>query len=176
MTRSPRVTLAAAALATVLAAGCGSTVAGAGRAAAARAQARLPLAASLTVPGAASWAVVEMGGSSSKFENFWQLVARRAGTARWTLATPPGVADNGGLVAASLGGAALVTGVNPSQDLQFSPLATTRDGGTGARACCRPGWPASRLRSPPVPAAGCWPSPTAAWPRCRRQGEPAGRA
>jgi hypothetical protein len=129
MTRSPRVTLAAAALATVLAAGCGSTVAGAGRAAAARAQARLPLAASLTVPGAASWAVVEMGGSSSKFENFWQLVARRAGTARWTLATPPGVADNGGLVAASLGGAALVTGVNPSQDLQFSPLATTRDGG-----------------------------------------------
>lgn len=129
MTRSPRVTLAAAALATVLAAGCGSTVAGAGRPAAARAQARLPLAASLTVPGAASWAVVEMGGSSSKFENFWQLVARRAGTARWTLATPPGVADNGGLVAASLGGAALVTGVNPSQDLQFSPLATTRDGG-----------------------------------------------
>jgi hypothetical protein len=129
MTRSSRVTLPAAALAAVLAAGCGSTVAGAGPPAAGRTQVRLPLAASLTVPGAASWAVVEMGGSSAQHENFWQLVARRAGKARWTLATPPGVADNGGLVTASLGGAALVTGVNPSQDLQFSPLATTRDGG-----------------------------------------------
>ena len=40
------------------------------------------------------------------------------------------MADNGGLVTAPLGGPALVTGFNPSQDLKFSPLATTRDGGT----------------------------------------------
>ncbi|MGD0686067.1 MAG: hypothetical protein ABSA03_13230 [Streptosporangiaceae bacterium] len=127
--RRARGTLPAAVIAAVLATGCGSTVAGAGPSAAAPTQVRLPLAASLTVPGAASWAVVEMGGSSAQHENFWQLIARRTPAARWTLATPQGVADNGGLVAASLGGAALVTGINPSQDLRFSPLATTHDGG-----------------------------------------------
>jgi len=127
--RPSRVTLPAAALAAMLAAGCGSTVAGTGVPAAGRTHVRLPLVTSLTVPGMASWAIVDMGGSSAAYENFWQLITRRAGTARWTLATPPGVADNGGLVAASLGGAALVTGVDPSQDLRFSPLATTRDSG-----------------------------------------------
>ena len=91
----------------------------------------------MTESGGTSWAVIDMGGSGAKLENFWQLFARPALTgpartasaARWSLATPPGVADNGGLVAAPLDGPALVTGFNPSQDLTFSPLATTRDGG-----------------------------------------------
>jgi hypothetical protein len=114
----------------VLAAGCGSTAAATGPRASAPAAIRLPLVSSLTVPGGASWAIVEMGGSSAAHENFWQLIARPAGPAKWSLATPPGVADNGGLVAASLGGGALAAGFNPSQDLTFSPLAITRDGGT----------------------------------------------
>jgi hypothetical protein len=71
-----------------------------------------------------------MGGSSAQHENFWQLIARPAAAAQWSLATPPGVADNGGLVGASLGGASMAAGFNPSQGLTFSPLAITRDGGT----------------------------------------------
>lgn len=124
----PRTARIAAALAAILIAGCGSTRAAAPAPAAARA-ARPPLVTSLTIPGGPSWAIVEMGGASAQHNNFWQLVTRPAGAASWRLATPPGVADNGGLVAASPGGPALVAGFNPSQDLTFSPLATTRDGG-----------------------------------------------
>lgn len=127
--RSPRAVLLGAALTAVLAAGCGSTAAAAGGPASAPAVIRPPLVTSLTVPGGASWAVVDMGGSSAEHENFWQLIARPAGAAKWSLATPPGVADNGGLVGASPGGGALAAGFNPSQDLTFSPLAITRDGG-----------------------------------------------
>jgi hypothetical protein len=130
MTVPRRAALPAAALAAVLAAGCGSTAAGTGPRADTRAAIRPPLVTSLTVPGGASWAVVDMGGSSAQYENFWQLIARPAAAAKWSLATPPGVADNGGLVGASLGGASLAAGFNPSQDLTFSPLAITRDGGT----------------------------------------------
>jgi hypothetical protein len=134
LVRSPRVVLLAAVLVAVLA-GCGSTPAGPSTRASAPAAIRLPLATTLTESGGTSWAVIDMGGSSAKLENFWQLFARpatasAASAAGWSLATPPGVADNGGLVTAPLGGPALVTGFNPSQDLKFSPLATTRDGGT----------------------------------------------
>jgi hypothetical protein len=134
--RSPRLVLLAAVLVAVLA-GCGSTAAGTSARASAPAAIRLPLTTTMTESGGTSWAVIDMGGSGAKLENFWQLFARPALTrpartasaASWSLATPPGVADNGGLVAAPLDGPALVTGFNPSQDLTFSPLATTRDGG-----------------------------------------------
>ena len=53
---------------------------------------------------------------------------RPAGASRWSLVTPPGVADNGGLVAAGAG-ASLVVGFRPSQNLVFSPLATSTDAG-----------------------------------------------
>ena len=124
----PRAARIGAALAAILVAGCGSTPTAAPAPAAVSA-ARPPLVTSLTIPGGPSWAIVEMGGSSAKHNNFWQLLTRPAGTASWRLATPPGVADNGGLVAASPGGPALVAGFNPSQDLTFSPLASTSDGG-----------------------------------------------
>lgn len=117
------------AVVTILAAGCGSTHAAAPAPAGARAATGRSLVTSLTASGGTSWAVVEMGGSSAKHDNFWQLMARPAGAARWVLATPLGVAANGGIVAASPGGRGLVAGFNPSQDLTFSPLATTRDGG-----------------------------------------------
>jgi len=70
-----------------------------------------------------------MGGSAASEDNFWQLFTRPARATAWKLVTPPGVADNGGLVMAPSGGGALVVGIRPSQGLVFSPLATTSDGG-----------------------------------------------
>jgi hypothetical protein len=70
-----------------------------------------------------------MGGSAAQHNNFWQLFARPAGSPNWKLVTPPGVADNGGLVLADTGGRSLITGFRPSQYLAFTPLAVTRDGG-----------------------------------------------
>jgi hypothetical protein len=88
-----------------------------------------PLATSLVTPQG-TWAVAVMGGSAASENNFWQLFVRPAGASRWSLVTPEGVADNGGLVAASgAGGASLVVGFRPSQDLTFSPLASTSDTG-----------------------------------------------
>jgi hypothetical protein len=69
-----------------------------------------------------------MGGSVATHNNFWQLFVRPAGSTAWKLVTPPGVADNGGLVAAATG-RSLITGIRPSQYLTYTPLALTRDGG-----------------------------------------------
>jgi hypothetical protein len=69
-----------------------------------------------------------MGGSAASHNNFWQLFIRPAGTTRWTLATPPGTADNGGLVLAAAG-QSLITGFRPSQYLTFTPLSATSDNG-----------------------------------------------
>jgi hypothetical protein len=88
-----------------------------------------PLATSLVTPQG-TWAVTVMGGSAASENNFWQLFVRPAGASRWSLATPEGVADNGGLVATGgAGGTSLVVGFRPSQDLTFSPLATSGDSG-----------------------------------------------
>jgi hypothetical protein len=103
----------------ILAAGCG------------KARAEHTAAATLAPPSlstslvtsAGTWAVVPMGGSPA----FWQLVRYSAGS--WSIETPPGVADNGGLVLAGQGGHSLVAGFRPSADLTFSPLAITADGG-----------------------------------------------
>jgi hypothetical protein len=88
-----------------------------------------PLQTSFADGTGTGWAVVEMGGPAAQEENFWELFARPAGAAPWRLVTPAGVADNGGLVAAPAGGASLLTGFLPSQDLTFSPLAATSDSG-----------------------------------------------
>jgi hypothetical protein len=90
-----------------------------------------PLPASLStslVTGQGTWAVAVMGGTAADDNDYWQLFVRPTGAGRWSLATPPGVADNGGLVAAG-GGAALTVGFRPSQNLVFSPLATSTDAG-----------------------------------------------
>ena len=88
-----------------------------------------PLQTSFADGTGTGWAVVEMGGSAAQEENFWEMFARPPGSAAWRLVTPAGVADNGGLVAAPAGGASLLTGFLPSQDLRFSPLAATSDSG-----------------------------------------------
>jgi hypothetical protein len=107
-----------------LAAGCGSQVAPV-TAPALRIQ-TAPLSTSLVTPQG-TWAVTVMGGPAADDNNFWQLFVRPAGATRWSLVTPEGVADNGGLVAAA--GASLVIGFRPSQALAFSPLATSSDTG-----------------------------------------------
>jgi hypothetical protein len=88
-----------------------------------------PLETSFASTAGTGWAVVEMGGSAAQENNFWQLFVRPAGATTWRLATPLGVADNGGLVVASPGGESLVTGFRPSQLLTYTPLAASSDNG-----------------------------------------------
>ena len=86
-----------------------------------------PLNTSL-VTAQGTWAVAVMGGPAAAHDDFWQLFVRPAGASRWALATPQGVADNGGLVAAA-GTTSVTVGVRPSQNLAFSPLATSTNAG-----------------------------------------------
>jgi hypothetical protein len=128
MTRHARRSATIACLAAlVTAAGCGSAAparpAGTGVTVPA-----VPLDTSLSTP-AGTWATVVMGGSAAQQNNFWQLFIRPSGGTRWTLVTPPGTADNGGLVLAGGTAQALVTAFRPSQDLRFTPLTRTSDGG-----------------------------------------------
>jgi hypothetical protein len=104
-------------------AACGSAGASHGGTQAAPPASSLTLATSVGGPGQPGWAVVEMGGSAKDYDNFWELFARPSGSAQWKLATPAGVASNGGIMM-SASGTGLIAGVGPSQDLTFSPLAT----------------------------------------------------
>jgi hypothetical protein len=88
----------------------------------------VPLATSMTTATGQTWAIVAMGGSAAAENRFWELFTRLPGASQWKLETPPGVADNGGLVAAVSSGA-LTVAFEPSQDLTFSPLAQTGNGG-----------------------------------------------
>ncbi len=92
------------------------------------AQVRVPLDGSL-VTATGTWAVLKMGHLDQLANSFWQLfVLHRAGS-RWSLVTPPGFADNGGLVVTPNEGTSLVTGFPANQLNHFSPLAATSDGG-----------------------------------------------
>jgi hypothetical protein len=73
-----------------------------------------------------------MGTLSDPLNTFWQLFYRPNATARWTLVTPPGVADNGGLVASPspIAGGPLLAGFEPNQALRFSPLALSGNAGS----------------------------------------------
>ncbi len=86
-----------------------------------------PLSTSL-VTAQGTWAVAVMGGAAGSDNAFWQLFVRPAGASKWSLVTPEGVADNGGLVAAGTP-ASLLVGFRPSQNLTFSPLAASTDTG-----------------------------------------------
>jgi hypothetical protein len=76
-----------------------------------------------------SWVTLPMGDLSDPNNTFWELFHTVPGASHWSLATPPGVADNGGLIESASAGTAVV-GVLPSQLLRFSPLAQSADGGT----------------------------------------------
>ena len=123
--RGPAV-LGAALLAAGVLAGCGSTAAG--HTAPAAPDVHLSLATSAGYPGG-NWAVLVMGGSAAEHNNFWQVFVRPGRAAGWKLATPLGVASNGGIAVAAEGGPALAAAIRPSQDLSFSPLASSSDNG-----------------------------------------------
>ncbi len=90
---------------------------------------------------------------------FWEVFVRPAKSATWQLVTPPGVADNGGLVAATGAGSGLTVAVRPSQDLEFTPVSATADAGAS--------WSTDGPISHGVAASPArWPSPAASWPPC----------
>lgn len=128
MTRTAAAAAAAAVVA--LLAGCGSTPApGHGTPAATTGISGPALATTVDSPDGTDWAIVDMGGSAAQYENFWELFVRPSGTTSWKLATPVGAASNGGLVATPVGTGTLLSGFRPSQDLTFSPLASSPDAG-----------------------------------------------
>jgi hypothetical protein len=93
---------------------------------------QVPLDATSAV-GSAVEVVIPMGRLNDRLETFWQLFFRSTATSRWTLSTPTGVADNGGLVVSTStntdGATVSLAGFEPSQDLDFSPLASSTDQG-----------------------------------------------
>jgi len=77
-----------------------------------------------------TWAIVPMGHANVPFNIFWQVFFRSADGSSWTLVTPRGVADNGGLVMTSGAEDPVTVGFLPNQNLLFSPLALTSDKGS----------------------------------------------
>jgi hypothetical protein len=105
--------------------GTGPTAAGSGASTMSEA---LPLVSSVGTAGL-STVVLPMGHLTDPTNTFWELFVRPSGATSWTLRTPPGVADNGGLVVDVSTTDALTAGFLPSADLTFSPLARSTDGG-----------------------------------------------
>jgi hypothetical protein len=97
-----------------------------------------PDPSSTTTPALAT-AVFAMGRLSDPANTFYELLDRPSGTTGWTLATPPGVADNGGLVVGPSVTGAVTAGFLPAADLTFSVLATRAAGATGWSADDVPG-------------------------------------
>lgn len=96
-------------------------------AAASDAASTIPLATSLAATGG-TWADLAMGHVRQPVNTFWQMFRLAGSTSRWSLVTPPGVADNGGIVSTAAPGRPLVAGFETSRDLGFSPLASTTSG------------------------------------------------
>jgi hypothetical protein len=87
-----------------------------------------PMSSSFLTPSG-SWAILPMGHLGDPGNTFWELFFRRSGRTDWTLVTPPGVADNGGLSAAADPDGSLAVVFSPNDLLTFSPFATTSDNG-----------------------------------------------
>ena len=68
--------------------------------------------------------------AESPLNTFWQIFFRASGAASWTLVTPTGVADNGGLTLTAASDGSVTAGFEPSQLLHYSPLARSDDEGS----------------------------------------------
>jgi hypothetical protein len=117
----------------------------------------LPLPAGVSTPSQSAVSL-PMGHLGDPDNTFWELFLRSATSGLWTLRTPTGVADNGGLVVAVPAGGPVTVGFLPSQLLRFSPLAQTSDGGK----TWMPGDLSAGLVSAPDALAGGPPGPTTA--------------
>jgi hypothetical protein len=116
-------------------AGCTASSASVPRQVSTSAGPTIPLSTS-SVTATTTWATLAMGHLDDPLNRFWQLLTLNG--SRWQLVTPPGVASNGGLVAA-VGSTSVLAGFGASQDLQFSPLARTADQGSSWQAGVLPG-------------------------------------
>jgi hypothetical protein len=86
------------------------------------------LASGVSTPAQSSVSL-PMGHLGDPDNTFWELFLQPTGSTSWTLRTPPGVADNGGLAVAVPSDGPVTVGFLPSQLLRFTPLARTTDGG-----------------------------------------------
>jgi hypothetical protein len=125
-----RAVAVALAAMTGAAAGIGTCLASAPAAGAAQSSAASGIGATWTT-AEGSWATLPMGHLHTASNTFWELLYRPAGSARWTLVTPPGVASNGGIVGVSTPAAAatVTVGFQPAKYLLYSPVARTTDAG-----------------------------------------------
>jgi hypothetical protein len=94
-------------------------------------------ASGVSTPGG-SWLTIPMGQLSERNNTFWELFHAVPASSRWTLVTPEGTADNGGLVA-GVSGNSIAAGVLPSAFLRFSPLSSSSDGGSSWSPVFLPG-------------------------------------
>jgi hypothetical protein len=106
-----------------------------------------------TETAAASWAVLPLGQLSDPSNRYWQVLRAEPGSSRWSVVTPPGVADNGGLVAGASAASAVV-GTLPSGLLRFSPVSVSADGGSSWSPVFLPGALAARPDALAVAAGG----------------------
>jgi hypothetical protein len=86
-----------------------------------------------------AFAAVAMGHLNQPLNTFWQLFFQPAGTSKWTLVTPPGVASNGGLVIATSQDHALLAGFRPTNFLTYSPVSMTDNEGRAWSVGALPG-------------------------------------
>jgi hypothetical protein len=116
--------MAALLLGLLLPASAGATATGSGR------DPTAPLATSVSTT-LGTWATVPMGNLHQPLNTFWQLLFLGTGGSTWTnRVEATATATNGGLVlGASPGLSRVVVGVRPSQELRYSPLIATDDGG-----------------------------------------------
>lgn len=119
-------TIAAAGFGAGVLAGCGSSGPTASNETSASTGPAIPVTSS-SMTGTSTWASLAMGHLNDPLNTFWELL--HLSGSRWRLATPPGVASNGGLVMAVSPGSVLAA-FGPSQDLLFSPLAYSADQGS----------------------------------------------
>jgi hypothetical protein len=129
VTRRATVVLVLVTVAVVAVVAIAHLVGGRNSAAQGSADPALPLASATTTASTASL-VVAMGHLDDPANTFWQLFLRPTPGTTWRLETPPGVADNGGLVAALPAAGPLTAGFLTSAQLEFSPVAQSTDGGS----------------------------------------------
>ncbi len=89
----------------LLAASCSGGAADTTRAGGKLSTATVPLTTSFET-ASGEWVVLPMGHLETKLNKFWEVLVKRAGSPRWSLDTPPGVADNGGFAVAVGSGSA----------------------------------------------------------------------